>query len=258
MTKKNHLKKSTKKIIDYEHVLDNTPEKTDLKDKNKDRFQPAVKPVDDRQKESKLDKPIKSKVKDFKNFAPEPIPIDEYYRLLDERLNKEEKDDKLTFGNQAKNGKSITQQSFIIDFNWEEIQNHLLNNDNQEDKNEIKQKSLKNNFMEQNQPDDNSAFSKFRQFKDSNPKINHQAELNQQSNIKKNLPKRDPKLERARAKKAAQKLAEEKLVLSKEEQLKQAKEKREKMQKIKTRYTNYSRSRSRKRSNSSKRGGPKS
>jgi hypothetical protein len=77
----------------------------------------------------------------------------------------------------------------------------------------LKQKSLRNNFM--NEQDD-SLFSKFKKNKDSNPIFN-QYQCN-----KKKIYKRDLSEERRRAREAAIKLAEQKQTLSYDEERKKA------------------------------------
>lgn len=108
---------------------------------------------------------------------------------------------------------------------------------------------MKNNFMEKKERD-NSLFSKFKKYKDSEPKLN---------NVTDNKPprgKRDTSNDKIRAKQAAKVLAKQKKeVLNYEEERKQALDKKAKMDQIRKKYTNYSRSRSRKRSSSN---GPKS
>ena len=136
---------------------------------------------------------------------------------------------------------------------WEQIQNNLIGDDENKKQSDFKQKSLKNNFMEpETEPEESEFVSKFKQFKDSNPTINHQAELSQRSNSRSKV---DTKLERARANRAAKIISEQKAGKTGEDKRKQAQDRKARMDKIKSKYTNYSRSRSRKRSGSN---GPKS
>lgn len=164
------------------------------------------------QKSDQLKKSPKSNMKKSENksndFTPQQIPIDEYYKMLNERLNRNEEDDKITFGNKCKN-----------DFCWEDIKNKFINSDSESSANlgnnsstpvskganvdEVtKRSSLKNNFMENNE--DASLFNKFKKFKDNQPKA-----IPQQVS-KPPIAKRDVSKDKIRANEAAKKLAQQK------------------------------------------------
>jgi len=108
---------------------------------------------------------------------------------------------------------------------------------------------MKNNIMMNEEKDNtptNSMFSKFKnQQREQAPKVTKPPLST----------KIDLSAERKRANEAAKALAKQKAALSYEEEKKLAKDKKSRMDKIKNKYTNYSRSRSRKRSSSN---GPKS
>ena len=231
---------SNKKRIDFIAALDDDE---DLK-----KLQNKVKvPVS---QTKSVHNPVKPKAgkqgKEFQDFTPKQIPIDEYYQMLNQRLGQEDANDKVTFGENNKN-----------EFSWEEVKDQFIPSvNNTNDKNtknncsageDEKRSSMTNNFMEKQE--DASLFSKFKKNKDSIPSLNKCQDSGSQAR-KKNLSN-----ERRRAREAAKRLAEEKKGLSYEEERKHAKNKKAKMDKIKNMYTKVSRSRSRKRSKSN---GPKS
>jgi hypothetical protein len=116
------------------------------------------------------------------------------------------------------------------------------NDKGKQDKDDDKRSSLKNNFM--NEQEDDSLFNKFKKYKDSNPK------LYEYKQAKPPLAGDDKSQERIRTKQAAKKLHENKSVLTYDEERKIAKDKKAKMDELKKKYTNISRSKSRKRSKS--------
>lgn len=165
----------------------------------------------------KSDQPRKSPKPNQKNsknksndFVPQQIPIDEYYKLLNERLNKnDEEDDKVTFGNKCKN-----------DFWWEDIKHQFINSESESSTNlgnnnkqpvsstsqvddVTKRASLKNNFMDNNE--DASLFNKFKKYKDNQPKA-----APPQQAPKPPMAKRDVSRDKIRANEAAKLLAQQK------------------------------------------------
>ncbi|CAI2382571.1 unnamed protein product [Moneuplotes crassus] len=174
----------------------------------------------------------RSKNRDFKPFEPKQIPLDEYYKLLEERTKENEPTETPEI---AKNTK----------YNWEQVKEKFQEekedfwNENQPNKHK---ESLKNNFMDQNE---DSLFSKFKEHKKKDPKF-------EKLKAKEQKISRQQELQRAREAKKKLKVGEATDI---QEERKQAKLKKAKMDEIKKKYTNISRSRSRHRSKSN---GPKS
>jgi hypothetical protein len=123
--KKKNSNNQKNKNIDYMGLL-NDIEKDEYHAKKPTQSQPKIiaekSKVNKNNRAERNQEELKKNTKSTNNkndFCPKPIPIDEYYKLLDEKFKDcNGDDDKITFG-----------KLYKMDFKWDDVKDQFINDD---------------------------------------------------------------------------------------------------------------------------------